>query len=69
MDTIDAGRYEDTNAIFEKPQVKKYEVDYHVAQWFDDTHAQLVPIIERYIKKQQNTVVGYSAWRMEQEGL
>lgn len=69
MDTIAEGRYEDTNKMFERPNVSKFEVDYHVAKWFDDTHTQLVPIIERYMKKQQSTVVGYSAWRMEQDNV
>ena len=65
MDTIPAGRYEDTNKVFEKPG--KMDVDYHVATWFDDTHEQLIPVVQRYMKMQSTTVVGYSAWRMEQE--
>tara|TARA_B100000965_G_scaffold229958_1_gene192577 strand:- start:2945 stop:3373 length:429 start_codon:yes stop_codon:yes gene_type:complete len=48
MDTIRSGRYEDTNAMFEAPQRK---VDYHVAEWFKDTHAQLVPVIERWMTR------------------
>ena len=47
MDTIKEGRYEDTNAIFEKP----LEYDYHVAKWFDDTHNQLMPIIQRWMER------------------
>jgi adenylylsulfate kinase len=47
MDTIKEGRYEDTNAIFEKP----LEYDYHVAKWFDDTHEQLMPIIQRWMER------------------
>ena len=35
MDTIKEGRYEDTNRMFEKPT----NVNYHVAEWFNDTHA------------------------------
>ena len=66
MDTIQKGRFEDTNKIFESPK-KSHDCDYHVAEWFDDTHAQLVPIVERWMKKQSTTVVGYAAWRMEQE--
>ena len=65
MDTIKEGRFEDTNKLFEKPDIKKLEVDYHVSKWFDDTHIQLVPIVERFMKKQSSTTVGYSAWRME----
>jgi len=65
MDTIPEGRYEDTNKMFEAPN--KYERDYHVAKWFDDTHIQLVPIVERFMKKQSTTPVGYSAWRLEND--
>lgn len=45
MDTIKEGRYEDTNKIFEAPPW----VDYHVSEWFDDTHKQLSKVIEAYI--------------------
>jgi len=48
LDTIKEGRFEDTNAMFEKPA---YKVDYHVAEWFEDTHAQLVPVIERWMTR------------------
>ena len=48
LDTIKEGRFEDTNAMFEKPA---YKVDYHVAEWFEDTHAQLVPVIERWMMR------------------
>lgn len=44
MDTIKAGRYEDTNAVFEKP----LQCDYHVADWFDNTHETLMLAVERY---------------------
>ena len=67
MDTIPEGRYEDTNRMFENP--KKVDVDYHVAEWFNDTHVQLVPIIERFMKKQNTTPVGYMAWRIENDNL
>ena len=49
MDTIKAGKYEDTNKMFEAPT----DVDYHVAKWFDDTHMQLVEVVQNYIKKQE----------------
>ncbi len=52
MDTIQEGRFEDTNAMFEKPN---YKVDYHVAEWFEDTHAQLMPVIKRWMER--NNVV------------
>lgn len=49
MDTIDKRRFEDTNAMFEKPT----DVDYHVNAWFDDTHAQLVKVVNNYMLAQQ----------------
>ena len=48
MDTIEEGRYEDTNALFEKPA----KVDYHVAQWFDNTPEALLPVVNRFMGKQ-----------------
>ena len=50
MDTIEEGRYQDTNAMFEKPA--KY--DYHVAKWFDDTHSQLLEVVKNYMRKNKN---------------
>lgn len=47
MDTIKEGRFEDTNKMFEQPP----ECDYHVAQWFEDTHAQLVKVVQNYMRK------------------
>lgn len=46
MDTIKEGRFEDTNKIFEVPA--KY--DYHVSEWFTDTHAQLAQVVNNYMK-------------------
>ena len=66
MDTIQESRFDDTNAIFERPDTSWGGVDYHVAKWFTDTHIQLVPIIERYMKMVSTTQVGYSVWRLEQ---
>lgn len=50
MDTIKEGRYEDTNAMFEPPLY----CDYHVSEWFNDTHEQLVKVVNNYLLKQQN---------------
>ena len=61
------GRYEDTNRMFENPQ--KYDIDYHVSEWFNDTHTQLVPIIERYMKKQNTTPIGYVAHRLDEDDI
>ena len=41
MDTIKAGRFEDTNKMFEKPP----KCDYHVEEWSDNTSAQLAKVI------------------------
>ena len=49
MDTIAKGRFTDTNTIFEKPT----QCDYHVSKWFDDTHQQLVKVVNNYMRKQQ----------------
>jgi len=49
MDTIEEGRFEDTNKMFEKP----VNVNYHVNGWFNDTHAQLVKVVTNYMLAQQ----------------
>jgi adenylylsulfate kinase len=49
MDTIKEGRFEDTNKIFENP----LSVDYHVSEWFDDTHEQLVQVIKKYVRREK----------------
>jgi adenylylsulfate kinase len=46
MNTIKAGRFEDTNRVFEDPIM----YDYQVSKWFDDTHQQLVEVLHRYTK-------------------
>ena len=46
MDTIPSGRFEDTNKIFQKPIM----CDYHVSEWFNDTHEQLAKVIVSYIE-------------------
>lgn len=45
MDTIQEGRFEDTNKMFEKPA----KCDYHVEGWFNDTHEQLAKVVAKYI--------------------
>lgn len=49
MDTISQGRYEDTNAMFQAP----VKCDYHVKEWFTDTHAELVKVVKNYMLRQQ----------------
>jgi adenylylsulfate kinase len=46
MDTIQEGRFEDTNKMFQPPK----QVDYHVSKWFDDTHRQLFDVFSHYLK-------------------
>ena len=46
MDTIEKGRYEDTNKIFETPT----NSNYHVSEWFTDTHLQLMEVVKAYMK-------------------
>ena len=45
MDTIKEGRFKDTNTIFEQLT----SCDYHVAEWFDNTHDILAQVVNRYI--------------------
>ena len=45
MDTIEEGRFEDTNKMFETPEL----VDYHVEKWFDNAHEQLMPVVQRWM--------------------
>lgn len=47
MDTIEEGRYEDTNRMFETPDVAHY----HVKEWFEDTHEVLLPVVQRWIER------------------
>ena len=48
MDTIKEGRFADTNKMFENPT----SCDYHVKEWFTDTHQQLSEVIKNYMEKQ-----------------
>jgi len=49
MDTIKEGRFEDTNKMFQSPDFA--DVDYHVADWFNDTHEQLALVIRKYLER------------------
>lgn len=42
MDTITEGRFEDTNKIFEKPEV----VDHIIHTWRQDTHVSMAKVIK-----------------------
>ena len=50
MDTIDKGRFDDTNAMFQKPA----KCNYHVKSWFTDTHQQLSEVVQNYMEKLKN---------------
>lgn len=52
MNTIDAGRFEDTNKMFVKPDPA--DVDYEVSGWFDDTHVQLLKVLSSFMKRNDN---------------
>ena len=45
MDTIDKGRYEDTNKLFEKP----LEVDLKITEWSSDNNEKLLKLIKENI--------------------
>lgn len=49
MDTIKEGRFEDTNKMYVPLEPGQY--DYHVSEWFSDTHVQLMDIVSKYISK------------------
>ena len=43
LDTIDEGRFEDTNALFEKPS----KVDFHITEWNDHNHSDVAEEIKK----------------------
>ena len=47
VDTIKEGRYDDTNKMFEIPRT----IDYHVAEWFEDTDKQLLEVVQTWMKR------------------
>ena len=52
MDTIEEGRFEDTNKMFENPP----KCNYHVAKWFDDTDRQLSEVFENFKEKHSGSI-------------
>jgi len=50
MDTIDNSGFPDTDQMFEPPM----KVNYHVNKWFEDTHQQLVKVVNNYMLRQQD---------------
>jgi len=49
MDTIKEGRFDDTNEMYEP--LNKGEYNYHVSEWFNDTHQQLVEVVSKYMEE------------------
>jgi|TARA_B100000214_G_scaffold253092_1_gene186207 adenylylsulfate kinase len=47
MNTIKEGRFEDTNKMFENPP----NCNYHVREWFTDTHQQLLEVVKNYMDR------------------
>lgn len=47
MDTIKETDDESLNELFQQPMM----CDYHVAQWFNDTHTQLVEVVTSYMER------------------
>ena len=47
MNTIKEGRFEDTNKMFENPP----SCNYHVREWFTDTHQQLLEVVKNYMDR------------------
>ena len=65
MDTIPFGRFDDTNKIFQKPQLKN--VDYHVSSWFDNTHEVLGEALNRYSRMNNMTAIQFAVDIMEED--
>tara|TARA_B100001057_G_scaffold101361_1_gene98472 strand:- start:8023 stop:8466 length:444 start_codon:yes stop_codon:yes gene_type:complete len=51
MDTIEEGRFEDTNKIFEKPS----KADYIITEWRDREDLMLAPVIQMEFTKWQKS--------------
>ena len=45
MDTIEKGRYEDTNKIFENPK----KIDFHVTEWNEENHKKIAEEILKHV--------------------
>ena len=45
MDTIEEGRFEDTNALFENPD----KVDFHIKEWNDHNHKDVAEAIKKNV--------------------
>ena len=47
MDTIEKGRYEDTNAMFQPPS----KCDYHITEWSSNFEEQLSKVVKHYMER------------------
>ena len=45
LDTIEEGRFEDTNAVFEPPS----SVDFHITEWNDHNHEDIAKQIKKNV--------------------
>ena len=45
LDTIEKGRFEDTNALFEPPE----KVDFHITEWNDHNHIEVAERIKENV--------------------
>ena len=45
LDTIEEGRFEDTNALFEPPE----KVDFHITEWNDHNHNDVAKKIKENV--------------------
>jgi adenylylsulfate kinase len=54
MDTIKKGRFADTNKMYEPLSEDEYK--YHVIEWFDNTHLQLLSVIAKFIQEKDKNV-------------
>ena len=45
LDTIEKGRFEDTNALFEPPE----NVDFHIKEWNDHNHEDIAERIKENV--------------------
>ena len=57
MDTIDEGRFEDTNKMFVPPE----KVDYHVSEWFEDTPSTLMLVVAAWMRNNPQLAFTLSA--------
>ena len=50
LDTIEEGRYDDTNMLFQKPE----SVNYHITEWLPDTPEKLCEAVRVFMERQRD---------------